>query len=195
MFIRVLPGSQTITITTTTTVKIEPASQDHWPKPKKRPPIPISSDESNTAPACLPSPPPPLPPHSPPSPSSSKPISKMPSSPSSASISIVDWDVFYASRYGIKFPTPKDLAQREFLSDDYYAVTVGKEVGIFLLWNQVGPLTLGFSAAVQKRYPTYKQALHTYLGAYHNGELAIVDKGGDIAKYKDLAAAAHRINQ
>ncbi|KAK1231530.1 hypothetical protein PQX77_005362 [Marasmius sp. AFHP31] len=179
-------GSQTITITTTTTttITIEPASQDQHSRPKKRTrtPIPISSSKSETASprsrsACQPSLRSPLP-------SSSEPESKTPSSPSSVSVSVVDWDIFYARRYNVDIPAPEDLQGREFASPDFYAVTAGTEVGIFSSWNQVGPLTQGFPGAIQKWFPTYREALRAYSEAYHTGQLAIVDKGGDVARYE-----------
>ncbi|KAL0061717.1 hypothetical protein AAF712_011434 [Marasmius tenuissimus] len=98
---------------------------------------------------------------------------------------LVDWEIFYGRHYGVEIPIPEDLQTQEFSANDFYAVTAGVEVGIFSSWNQVGHLTQGYPTAIQKWYPTYREALRAYSEAYHTGKVVIVDKGGDVAQYNE----------
>ncbi|KAF8734972.1 hypothetical protein AX14_002990 [Amanita brunnescens Koide BX004] len=44
----------------------------------------------------------------------------------------------------------------------WYAVIVGKAVGVFASWLQVAPLVLGVAGAQHQSFPTEEEALHAF---------------------------------
>ncbi|KAH7918251.1 hypothetical protein BV22DRAFT_1024895, partial [Leucogyrophana mollusca] len=68
----------------------------------------------------------------------------------------------------IKLPT---MGERP---SGFWVITVGQEVGIFYDWNDVGRRTNHVSGAIQKKYPTFQEALQHYRRSYELQELSAV---------------------
>ncbi|KAG2055438.1 hypothetical protein BDR06DRAFT_882466, partial [Suillus hirtellus] len=73
-------------------------------------------------------------------------------------------------------PKPSEIAPpcAGLEPEGFYVVTVGQEVGIFYHWANVAERTHFVSGNVQKRYPSFQQALEAYTVHYNEGRVRAV---------------------
>ncbi|RXW21097.1 hypothetical protein EST38_g4769 [Candolleomyces aberdarensis] len=57
--------------------------------------------------------------------------------------------------------------------DSWYAVTIGREVGVFQGWTNVQPLVSGVSGGAQKKYRTQQEAEQVFQQALDAGKVCI----------------------
>ncbi|TDL14395.1 hypothetical protein BD410DRAFT_809766 [Rickenella mellea] len=60
------------------------------------------------------------------------------------------------------------------LGERFYAVYVGREVGIFTEWSDVAAVTVGVSGNSQRRFGSYAEALQSFFNANQQGRVRVV---------------------
>ncbi|KAG1789325.1 hypothetical protein EV424DRAFT_1355794 [Suillus variegatus] len=66
-------------------------------------------------------------------------------------------------------PTPDEIRppQAGLKPEGFWVIIVGQEVGVFYCWADVAERTNFVSGSIQKRYPSFQQALHAYTVKYN----------------------------
>ncbi|KAG2751853.1 hypothetical protein P692DRAFT_201686979, partial [Suillus brevipes Sb2] len=73
-------------------------------------------------------------------------------------------------------PKPEEIRppQAGLRPDGFWVITVGQEVGIFYHWADVAERTNFISGNVQKRYPSFQEALKVYTVKFNEGSIRAV---------------------
>ncbi|KAG1888192.1 hypothetical protein F4604DRAFT_2032333, partial [Suillus subluteus] len=77
-------------------------------------------------------------------------------------------------------PKPSEIypPQAGETPEGFWAITVRQEVGVFYRWADVAERTNFVSGNVQKRYPSFQQALTAYMVKYNKGRVQAVPLPG-----------------